>query len=128
MLAFRVLLASIVVLVLAYTGIVSVTQGWNFMPEFFEDIFAMKWPGQFHLDFGCLLLLAGLWLAWRHQFSFTGIVLGLLVLVAGAPLLCTYLFITTIQTDGDVKALLLGKARELRRRHSVRSSCEPECL
>jgi hypothetical protein len=111
MLALRVLLASIVGIVLVYTGIVGATQGWNFMPVFFEDIFAMRWPGQFNLDFSCLLLLSGLWLAWRHQFSSLGIALGFLALVGGAPLLCTYLFITSIQAKGDVKVLLLGKAR-----------------
>jgi hypothetical protein len=111
MLAFRVLLASIVGIVLVYTGIVGATQGWNFMPVFFEDVQAMKWPGQFNLDFSCLLLLSGLWLAWRHRFSPVGIALGLLALVGGSPLLCTYLFVTSVQAQGDVKVLLLGKAR-----------------
>jgi len=29
----------------------------------------MQWPGQFNLDFMCMLLLAGLWVSWRHRFS-----------------------------------------------------------
>jgi hypothetical protein len=111
MLALRVLLASIVGTVLVYTGIVGATQGWNFMSVFFEDILAMKWPGQFNLDFSCLLLLSGLWLAWRHRFSSLGIALGLLALIGGAPFLCTYLFVASIQAKGDAKELLLGKAR-----------------
>lgn len=40
-------------------------RGWNFMPVFFRDIIALTWPGQFNLDFSCLLSLSGLWLAWR---------------------------------------------------------------
>jgi hypothetical protein len=111
MIAFRVLLVSIVVVVLVYTGLVGATQGWNFLPIFFLDIFATNWPGQFNLDFSCLLLLSGLWLAWRHQYSSLGIALGLLALVGGSPLLCTYLFITSIAAKGDVKVLLLGRKR-----------------
>lgn len=111
MLAFRVLLASIVGIVLVYTGLVGAAQGWNFMPVFFQDIIAMTWPGQFNLDFSCLLILSGLWLAWRHQFSALGIALGVLALVGGSPLLCTYLLIASIKANGDVKVLLLGSAR-----------------
>lgn len=110
MLAFRALLVSLIGVVLVYTGFVGAGQGWNFMPVFFDDIVAMKWPGQFNLDFSCLLLLSGLWLAWRHQFSAVGIVLGLLALVGGTPLLCTYLLIASIQAKGDVQVLLLGRA------------------
>ena len=111
MLAFRVLLASIVGIVLVYTGLVGATQGWNFMAVFFQDIIAMSWPGQFNLDFSCLLILSGLWLAWRHQFSALGAALGVLALVGGSPLLCTYLLIASIRAKGDMKVLLLGKAR-----------------
>jgi len=111
MLAFRVLLASIVGIVLVYTGLVGATQGWNFMAVFFQDIIAMSWPGQFNLDFSCLLILSGLWLAWRHQYSALGLGLGVLALVGGSPLLCTYLLIASIRAKGDMKVLLLGKAR-----------------
>jgi hypothetical protein len=97
--------------VLVYTGLVGSAQGWNFLPVFFQDIFAMTWPGQFNLDFSCLLLLSGLWLAWRHQFSAVGIALGLLALVGGSPLLCTYLFIVSIQAKGNMKVMLLGRTR-----------------
>ena len=111
MIAFRVLLASIVGIVLVYTGLVGATQGWSFMPVFFQDIIAMTWPGQFNLDFSCLLILSGLWLAWRHQFSALGLGLGVLALMGGSPLLCTYLLIASIHAKGDMKVLLLGKAR-----------------
>ncbi len=111
MMAFRVLLASIVGIVLVYTGLVGTTHGWNFMPVFFQDIFAMTWSGQFNLDFSCLLILSGLWLAWRHQFSTLGVALAVLALVGGSPLLCTYLLIASIKAKGDVKVLLLGSAR-----------------
>jgi hypothetical protein len=111
MFAFRVLLVLIFSVVLTYTGYVGATMGWNFMPVFFADIFALTWPGQFNLDFSCMLLLSGLWMAWRHQFSLWGIALGLFALVGGSPWLCSYLFVTSIQSRGDAKVWLLGKAR-----------------
>jgi len=111
MLAFRVLLVSLIGIVIAYTGIVVGTQGWDFGSVFFDAILAMKWPGQFNLDFSCLLLLAGLWLAWRHHFSALGVALGLLVLVGGTPLLCTYLLVASVHAAGDAKVLLLGTSR-----------------
>ena len=111
MMAFRVLLVSIVIVMLGYTGIVGSTQGWNFMPVFFGDIAAMKWPGQFNLDFSCLLLLSGLWLAWRHQFSAKGLALGIAMPFCGAPLLCIYLLMASLRAEGDMQRLLLGPAR-----------------
>ena len=111
MLAFRVLLALIASTVLVYTGFVISLQGWNFMPVFFRDIVALTWSGQFNLDFSGLLLLAGLWLAWRHRFSPFGIGLGVLPLVAGAPLLSIYLLVASVRARGDMKVLLLGSAR-----------------
>jgi hypothetical protein len=111
MFAFRLLLVSIVGIVVVYTGFVGATQGWNFMSVFFRDIVAMTWPGQFNLDFSCFLLLSGLWLAWRHHFSPSGLALGFAALFGGSPLLATYLFVASIQAKGNVEVLLLGKVR-----------------
>lgn len=111
MFAFRVLLVLITAAVGTYTAFVGFTQGWNFIPVFVEDILALTWRGQFNLDFSGLLLLAGLWLAWRHRFSPLGIALGAMTLVGGSSLLCVYLLIASLQAQGDVKALLLGSAR-----------------
>ncbi len=111
MFAFRILLISIIGVVLAYTGLVIAANGWGFFPVFFGDIAAMNWAGQFNLDFSCFLLLSGLWLAWRNQFTPVGLVLGAFALVGGAPFVAAYLLITSFQANGDVKVLLLGKAR-----------------
>ena len=111
MLAFRIFLLTIVANLLVYTGIVGTTHGWNFGPVFFNDILAMNWAGQFNMDFSCLLLLAGLWLAWRHQFSVLGIGLGLFQLVGGAPFLCSYLFFASLRAQGDMQVLLMGPER-----------------
>jgi hypothetical protein len=111
MLAFRILLISIIGVVFAYTGLVIAANGWGFFPVFFGDIAAMNWAGQFNLDFSCFLLLSALWLAWRNHFTPVGLILGVFALVGGSPFVAAYLLITSYQTDGDVKALLLGKTR-----------------
>jgi hypothetical protein len=109
--AFRVYLAIAFACLGTYTAIVGLAHGWNLMPVFFGDIAALTWPGQFNCDFSSFLALSGLWLAWRHQFSPGGIALGVLGVFAGMMLLAPYLFFASLKANGDVKVLLLGKAR-----------------
>ena len=109
--AFRVFLAAVFVVIAGYTLVVVTSHGLNLLPVFFGDMTRMQWPGQFNLDFMCLLLLAGLWVSWRHQFSVTGALLGLLAVFGGALFLSAYLFIESFRTKGDVRKLLLGTAR-----------------
>lgn len=111
MLAFRTLLVLMIVVVLVYTGFVGGTHGWRLLPVFFGDIAAMTWPGQFNLDFGCMLVFSGLWLAWRHHFTAAGLALGLLGAVGGTLVLAPYLLVASVQAQGDAKILLLGKRR-----------------
>ncbi len=111
MVVFRILLVSMISCVLGYTGIVGVNHGWNLFPVFFGDIAAMNWPGQFNLDFTCLLTFSGLWLAWRHHFSFGGLALGLLGAVGGTMVLAPYLLIVSVKANGSMKEILLGKVR-----------------
>jgi len=112
--AFRVLLAVILVTVIAYTIVVISNHGLNLFPVFFGDIAAIGWPGQFNLDFMGFLILSGVWIAWRHQFSAGGIALGCLVPFGGVPYVSIYLLVTSFQVDGDVQALLLGRNRGAR--------------
>jgi len=109
--AFRTLLILMIAALLAYTGIVGVHHGWNLFPIFFGDIVAMTWSGQFNLDFTCLLMFTGLWLAWRHHFTPGGIALGLLGFVGGTSVLAPYLLLASYRANGDMKVLLLGKER-----------------
>lgn len=111
MLAFRLLLVTIAATVLTYTALVVAAQGWNFLPVFWADLQSLGWRGQFNLDFSGLLLLASLWLAWRHRFSPLGLGLGLFELVGGAPFLCIYLLLASLHAQGDIKVLLLGPDR-----------------
>ncbi len=111
MLAFRALLAAIFLTVVVYTVAVVADHGLGLFPIFFGDIARMEWPGQFNLDFLGFLVLSGFWLAWRHQFSPGGLVLGVCGLFGGVPLLTAYLFIASLAAEGDVEVLLLGPAR-----------------
>ena len=108
---FRVLLIVLCLTIAIYTGAVIAKLGINLLPIFFGDIATLTWPGQFNLDFLCLLTLSGLWVSWRHDFSASGLALGLLALFLGASFLTIYLLILSYQTKGNMKELLLGKAR-----------------
>ncbi len=60
---FRILLAVIFVAIAGYTAIVIANHGMNLLPVFFGDMATMAWPGQFNLDFMCMLTLSALWVA-----------------------------------------------------------------
>jgi len=111
MTAFRLYLAIILLCLGTYTAIVGLDHGWNLLPVFFGDIAALTWPGQFNSDFMTFLLLSGLWLAWRHQFSAGGIFLGVLGVFGGMMVLAPYLLYASFRANGDIAILLLGKAR-----------------
>lgn len=108
--AFRKLLMAIFVVIAGYTGVVIANHGMGLLPIFFGDMATMTWPGQFNLDFMCMLTLSGLWVAWRNEFSPAGIALGLLALFGGAFFLSAYLLVVTARTS-DVRVLLLGAGR-----------------
>ncbi len=112
MVAFRGFLVAIFAVVAGYTFVVASNHGLNLLPVFFGDMATMAWPGQFNLDFMCMLLLSGLWVSWRHQFSAAGLALGLAAVLGGALFLSAYLLLTSVKVKGDVRALLLGEARK----------------
>jgi len=109
--AFRALLVFMIAVLGAYSGVVGSSHGWNLLPVFFGDMAAMNWPGQFNLDFSCLLVLSGLWLAWRNHFSPFGMALGLLGVVGGTLVLAPYLLVAGHQARWDARVLLLGRVR-----------------
>ena len=109
--ALRLFLVVIFLAVAIYTGIVIANHGWNLLPIFFGDMAAMTWPGQFNFDFMGFLLLSGLWVSWRHQFSPSGIVLGLLAVFGGVLFLSLYLLIASYYAEGSARNLLLGNTR-----------------
>jgi len=111
MLAFRAYLVLYLVFLAGYTAIVIANHGWNLMPIFFGDIAAMEWPGQFNSDFSGFLSLSALWLAWRHHFSPSGLLLAVAGFFGGMMFLVPYLLIASVQANGDTKEILLVSVR-----------------
>lgn len=114
---FRLFLVAVMLTILVYTSVTIANEGWSLIPIFFGDIALMKWPGQFNLDFSCFLLLAAIWVAWRHHFSPIGLALAPVAAFGGMMFMSVYLLINSLRTGGDTAALLLGerRARDLRR-------------
>jgi hypothetical protein len=113
---FRIFLVTIIAVVGVYTAIVIANHGMGLYPIFFADMQDMTWRGQFNLDFLCFLIMSGVWVAWRHAFSATGLVLGFAAFNLGAPFLAAYLLVESGRNKGDSAAILLGKARAANRR------------
>lgn len=109
---FRILLALIFVAISGYTAVVVVHHGINLFPAFFGDLAKLMWPGQFNLDFMCMLLLSALWVSYRHRFRPIGLLLGLGAFFGGVSFLSVYLLIESFRARGDVTALLLGDHRQ----------------
>lgn len=108
---FRVFLAGFLVLLGAYTAVTIANHGMGLVPIFFNDMSQMAWPGQFDLDFSGYLLLSGLWVAWRNQFSAVGLLLAPVAMFGGMMFLTCYLLFLSFRTDGDMRVILLGEAR-----------------
>lgn len=108
----RILLAAIFLVVAGYTVIVAAKHGLDLLPVFFGDMAKLTWPGQFNLDFMCLLVLSGLWVAWRHRFGPAGIVLGVVAAFGGVLFLSIYLLVESYRAGGDARSLLLGAHRD----------------
>ncbi len=108
---FRLFLGALLAVIAIYTVAVVAQHGLNLFAVFFGDIGALGWPGQFNLDFLGMLMLSALWTAWRNEFTAKGLLLGVLALLFGAPFLTIYLLVLSVQTRGNLKAMLLGEAR-----------------
>ena len=108
---FRLSLALVFIAVATYTAVVVWTHGLGLVPVFLGDIAKLAWPGQFNLDFMCLLALAGLWVAYRHRFGATGLLLGVAAFFGGSLFLSGYLLAESFRARGNVATLLLGANR-----------------
>lgn len=109
MTVFRSLLVAMVVILSVYTAVVVANHGMDLLTVFFADMAAMQWPGQFNLDFMFMLALSALWVLWRQGVSAVGVVLALCAFFGGALFLTLYLLVLSVQTQGDVRKMLLGR-------------------
>lgn len=110
--AFRLFLILVTIGIFSITLTVGITHGWNLIPVFLNNILELNWSGQFNFDFLCYLILSGLWIAWRNNFSGFGILLGVIASIAGILFFAPYLLIESFRANGDIKILLLGKSEE----------------
>lgn len=109
--AFRLLLAAMIVVVLAYTAGVIAKEGLDYVTIARRDLSAMGWAGQFDADFLMMLGLSGLWVAWRHAFSPVGLGLGVVAFLGGVGFLAPYLLVLSFANRGNVVAMLAGPRR-----------------
>ncbi len=112
--ALRILLVVLWLVIMGYTAVTIANHGWNLFPIFFGDVAEMGWPGQFNVDFSCFLILSATWLAWRHHFSPTGLLLGLFGAIGGMLFLSSYLLVIISKDKPDMPELLMGKKRATR--------------
>ena len=111
MTGFRLFLLALLIALAVYTLMVGAAHGWNLLPPFFAEIQGMTWQGQFNADFMGFLLLSALWCAWRNDFSPLGLGLAILGATGGILFLATYLLVLSFQTQGNIKAMILGTRR-----------------
>ena len=110
---FRTLLIIAFVGVAIYTVFTITDYGLGIVPAAIDALQSMTWLGQFTLDFATYLALTAGWVMWRHRFSPTGILLGVLALTGGILFLAPYLLVLSFREKGDVRRLLLGAHAEI---------------
>jgi hypothetical protein len=108
---FGLLLTAMFITVALYTGVTIGKHGPNLLPVFFGDIGKFTWPGQFDLDFMCMLALSAIWVAWRHLFSAADLGLAILAFFGGTGFLSAYLLVVSLRAKGRTGEVLLGQAR-----------------
>ena len=111
---FKGFLIAMGVIVFIYTAVAIGNEGPNLFASTWPLFLEWKWPGQFFMDFLTYLLLSGLWVAWRHEFSGVGIVLGITASLLGMIFLSIYLLIAIRKSNGDMREVLLGSSRVAR--------------
>ncbi len=96
------------VAIVAYTLHVGFNSGWDLPSVFFGDLFSLNWSGQFNFDFLNYLILSGIWVAWRHKFSLSGIILGVVASIFGIMFFAPYLLYLFVKSKDNIKEILLG--------------------
>ena len=107
--AFRALLIVLWVALAGYTTIVAANHGIGLLLVCSSATWLpWGWPGQFNSTSCSCWCCPGLWVAWRHQFSGAGLVLGLFALFGGSFFLTAYLLVVSVKARGEMKEILLG--------------------
>jgi len=104
----RLVLICMTVLIVVFTVTAVAQGGFDLITPFLAPIIAMTWPGQFHVDFLCYLVLSGIWMAWRQGFSNSGIALGVLAPPLGILFFAPYLIYLIHTTERDALKMIMG--------------------
>lgn len=107
MLVLRTVLVVHLAILTAYSLVVMQNHGLNLFPDWFGDIAAMGWPGQFNVDFWGFLVVSALWTAWRNAFSALGLALAVVAFFGGMMFLSIYVLILSLGAP-DIRSILLG--------------------
>lgn len=107
----RFLLVLMAATLTVYTVMAIGNEGINLFANTIPAIADFGWQGQFHLDFVTYLVLSGLWIAWRHDFSGSGIAFGIAASTIGIMFFAIYVFVASYQAEGDLSVVLLGEKR-----------------
>jgi hypothetical protein len=75
---------------------------------FFGDL-SHPWRAQFNTDFGIHLLLVAAWFVWSASNRALGTVFAVLAVLGGDLFTLAYLLVRSIQTGGNLRAVVLGR-------------------
>ncbi len=106
---FKSLLISQTIGLVVYTAFAVKNEGCGLFQIFTDNLLALNWSGQFNLDFGCYLLLSGLWIMWRNKFSAGAIGLAVVAMIGGIMVFAPYLLYLVITVKGDLHKVLVGE-------------------
>jgi hypothetical protein len=94
--------------IIIYTLIAFNNEGFTLFQIFFSNIISLTWNGQFNLDFSFYLLLSGIWVVWRNNFSPLSYVLALITFVMGIAIFAPYLVYLYITENGNIIRIIVG--------------------
>jgi hypothetical protein len=92
-----------------YTFFAFQKEGIQLFSIFTSQIQSLTWAGQFNLDFTSYLVLSGLWIMWRNQFTVSSIFLGTTAMILGMIFLAPYLLFLLNREKCDLKKVLIGR-------------------
>ena len=104
----KIILVTQTVGLLIYTLITIQNDGLNFLQKAIEFATSLQWIGQFSVDFSCYLLLSGLWIMWRNEFSTSSIAIAVVCMILGIIVFAPYLLYLLSKEKGDLKKVLVG--------------------
>ncbi|SIQ19649.1 hypothetical protein [Chryseobacterium sp. RU33C] len=107
-LILKILLILFSVTVSVYTIFAFQQEGASLFQIFLTNITSFNWNGQFNLDFSCYLLLSGLWIMWRNEFSTKSIIFGIIASIIGIIVFAPYILYLLQKEKGNIQKVIIG--------------------